>query len=209
VQPTRGWKRSAEVVTDDRGKVPCTAQCHEIGHSYHSIGRVASQRKDDISGNIISTPSKIQQREIRTNQQRTDKGWPVVPTVTVLLAYVVLGGAATGAERDKDALIRDALSAAPPTVASTAAVMTMDNNVLKQSTGAYVCIPTASDTLTESDREPMFLDKVWLSWFDALMNKKPFTVNPTAWGSAICWRAIPERATSIRTPLAQRRTTSG
>ena len=116
--------------------------------------------------------------------QRIRNRWPAVPTVTVPLACVVFGSAAIAiaAEPDKDAMIRDALSAAPPAVASTAKVMTMDNKVLKEGTGAYVCISTEADKLAKGLREPMCLDKVWLSWADAWMNKKPFKTNSTGIG---------------------------
>jgi hypothetical protein len=38
---------------------------------------------------------------------------------------------------------------------------------LKEGTDAYVCIPTEADKLAKGLREPMCLDKVWLSWADA------------------------------------------
>ena len=111
--------------------------------------------------------------------QRIRNRWPAVPTVTVPLACVVFGSAAIAiaAEPNKDEMIRDALSAAPPAVASTAKVVTMDNKVLKEGTDAYVCISTEADKLVKGLREPMCLDKVWLSWADAWMNKKPFKTN--------------------------------
>ena len=99
-----------------------------------------------------------------------------LPAGTLILGCIALGAVlpAAGAEPDKEALIRDALSAAPPAVASTAKVVTMDNKVLKQGSGPYTCFPTPSDVLAKGGREPMCLDKVWLAWADAWMNKKPF-----------------------------------
>jgi hypothetical protein len=57
--------------------------------------------------------------------------------------------------------------------------MTMDNKVLKQGTGSYVCMPTEADELAKGLREPMCLDKVWVAWADAWMNKKPFKATGT------------------------------
>src|ERR1700745_3554942 len=59
-------------------------------------------------------------------------------TSLAVLAFGIIAPA-TAAEPDKETLIRDALSAAPPTVASTATVMNWDHNVLKQGSGAYTC----------------------------------------------------------------------
>ena len=113
--------------------------------------------------------------------RRTSDKCSAVPTLITFTACVAFGGAATAiaAEPDKDVLIRDALSAAPPAIASTATVMTMDNKVLKQGTGSYVCMPTDADELAKGLREPMCLDKVWVAWADAWMNKKPFKATGT------------------------------
>ena len=55
---------------------------------------------------------------------------PIV-LVSLLFATVLQAGA-----QDKEALIREALSAAPPEVAKTATVKNRDDTVLKQGTGA-------------------------------------------------------------------------
>jgi hypothetical protein len=100
-------------------------------------------------------------------------------TSLAVLAFGIIAPA-TAAEPDKETLIRDALSAAPPTVASTATVMNWDHNVLKQGSGAYTCYPTDPDTRAKGGRrDPMCLDKVWLAWLDAKMNKKPFKADHT------------------------------
>src|SRR6266404_3634017 len=91
----------------------------------------------------------------------------------ILLGCVVFGAElAAGAEPDKEALIRDALSAAPPAIAGTAAVMDWDHTVLKPGSGAYTCHPTPPDIRAKGGREPMCLDKTWIAWADAWMNKK-------------------------------------
>jgi hypothetical protein len=96
-------------------------------------------------------------------------------TTALVLASVAFGAVpAAGAEPDKEALIRDALSAAPPAVATMATVMDWDHTVLKPGSGAYTCHPTPPDIRAKGGREPMCLDKVWTAWADAWMNKKPF-----------------------------------
>lgn len=123
--------------------------------------------------------------------------------MTAALAFAgVLGfggvTAATAAEPDKDALLRDALSAAPPEVAKTATVVTMDGKVLRQGSGSYTCIPTPSDELAKGGREPMCLDKPWLAWADAWMNKKPFK----APGSGIAYMLAGDTGASNIDPYA-------
>src|SRR5262249_37874610 len=88
----------------------------------------------DCPANISRRSSALQTRKDPGIMQRIRNRWPAVPTVP--LACVVFGSAAIAiaAEPDKDAMIRDALSAAPPAVASTAKVVTMDNKVLKEGT---------------------------------------------------------------------------
>lgn len=75
---------------------------------------------------------------------------------------------------DKDALIKDALSAAPPLIRDSAKVMDWDGAVLKEGSGEYTCMPTQPEKRKTGGKEPMCLDKVWLAWGDAWMNKKPF-----------------------------------
>jgi hypothetical protein len=75
---------------------------------------------------------------------------------------------------DKDALIKDALSAASPEIAKTATVMDWDHSVLKKGTGVYTCMPTPAEVRARGGKEPMCLDKIWAEWGDAWQNKKPF-----------------------------------
>ncbi len=75
-------------------------------------------------------------------------------------------GANLATAQDKDALIKNALSAAPPGVAETAAVMDNEGNLLRQGSGAYTCFPYEGG-LTAS----ICVDAEWLSWNDAYMNQ--------------------------------------
>lgn len=97
-----------------------------------------------------------------------------VSAATFVFGCIAFGMAAIAAGPDNDTLIRDALSAAPPEIASTAKVMTMDGKILKEGSGPYTCFATPADVVAKGGRQPMCLDKVWLAWMDALMHKKPF-----------------------------------
>lgn len=80
------------------------------------------------------------------------------------------------AEPDREALIEDALSAAPPSLRETASVMAQDGTLLKEGSGAYVCMPTAP-AHREFGSQPMCLDEVWMKWADAWMNRKEFSAD--------------------------------
>lgn len=82
---------------------------------------------------------------------------------------------------DKNALIKEALSAAPPAIAKAATVLDGDGSVLKKGSGAYTCYPTLP-LLRGKGHEPMCLDKVWLEWHHAWMERKDF--KPKALGIA-------------------------
>lgn len=82
--------------------------------------------------------------------------------------------AAAGGATSKQALIIDALSAAPPTIADTAVVKDWDGSMLREGRGEYVCLPTHPNKRAQGQKEPVCLDQVWQVWGDAWMNKKPF-----------------------------------
>jgi hypothetical protein len=97
----------------------------------------------------------------------------LVLPLAVLLTCLVLSAAPQTAQPDKQAKIREALSAAPPDVAKTAKVMDWDGTVLKEGTGAYTCYPTPPQ-FRKVGKEPMCMDHTWMAWADAWQNKKPF-----------------------------------
>lgn len=67
------------------------------------------------------------------------------------------------------AMIANALSAAPPSVAATASVQTADGRVLRKGSSDWVCMPDAPDVPNNS---PMCLDPEWRAAIDALMHKR-------------------------------------
>jgi hypothetical protein len=93
-----------------------------------------------------------------------------LPIVLISLLFVTVF---QGDAQDKQALIREALSAAPPEVAKTAVVKNLDGTVLKPGTGSYTCYPTP-DSMKKRGKMSMCLDKTWQAWRDAWLNKKPF-----------------------------------
>jgi hypothetical protein len=65
--------------------------------------------------------------------------------------------------------IANALSAAPPSVATAAQVMLMDGTVLRPGTSGWTCFP---DDPNVPNNSPMCLDAAWLAFFDAYMNRR-------------------------------------
>lgn len=93
------------------------------------------------------------------------------PTLTLAQA-----GAPKGEkpDADKSALISEALSAAPPTIAQSVTIKDWDGSTLRAGKDDFTCFPTHPDKRAKGEKEPMCLDKAWLAWGDAWMNKKPF-----------------------------------
>jgi hypothetical protein len=67
----------------------------------------------------------------------------VISTLVLLVCSIL--GIAVGAESSREALIRDAVSAAPPAIARTVTVKDWDGTVLRKGSGAYTCLPTPSE----------------------------------------------------------------
>lgn len=72
------------------------------------------------------------------------------------------------AAADEQKIIDEALSAAPPQLREEATVINLEGKVLREGKGDFTCLPAPPDF-----GGPMCLDKVWMAWLDAYMNKKP------------------------------------
>lgn len=72
-------------------------------------------------------------------------------------------------DRDVDARIRNALSAAPLSVSQGAQVMEMNGTVLREGLNGWVCIP---DDPALANNSPMCVDAAWLEFLDAWMKKR-------------------------------------
>lgn len=93
------------------------------------------------------------------------------------LALLILWACQSGptpaeAQARKEAMIEEALSAAPARLAQGATVMDWENNVLRQGTNGWTCFP--SPPMLTSDSAPMCMDGPWMKWADAWANRKPF-----------------------------------
>lgn len=86
-----------------------------------------------------------------------------------LAASVVALAPVPLAAQDREAMIRSALSAAPASIAEAATVVDHKNNVLREGTNGWVCMP---DDPAVPNNSPMCLDEPWRQFIDALMNKR-------------------------------------
>jgi hypothetical protein len=77
------------------------------------------------------------------------------------------------------ALIANALSAAPASIAAGATVMGHDGRVLRQGTSDWVCLPDMPEV---PNNTPMCLDAPWRALIDAWMNKRAPQVKHVGFG---------------------------
>ena len=75
----------------------------------------------------------------------------------------------------KEAMIAEALSAVPASMAASAAVADWEGNVLKEGTGSFTCLPTPAGF--EAGTSPMCMDGPWMAWAAAWGNKTDFTID--------------------------------
>lgn len=94
------------------------------------------------------------------------RAFPIALLLLVPLPSISL---AQGDKDDKAALIKSALSAAPASVADDATVVDLQNNVLREGTNGWVCVPDDPDV---PNNAPVCLDGAWLELVDALNNKR-------------------------------------
>lgn len=106
----------------------------------------------------------------------------LVPIVFLAVALTACGrkeaeekaAAEAAAAAAREAMIADALSAAPSSLAATAKVVDWDGNVLRDGSGHYTCMPTPADLL--QGKSPMCMDMPWMTWADAWKNRKEFSI---------------------------------
>ena len=89
--------------------------------------------------------------------------------IATLAASLAWPGPLSG--QDNQALIANALSAAPPAITGNATVMNMKGDVLRQGDGAYTCFPFEGPG---TGTDAMCLDGEWMRWADAWMHKADF-----------------------------------
>ncbi len=86
--------------------------------------------------------------------------------IPVAALFVVSTASAQG---DKEALIEDALSAAPSEIAADATVIDWDGNVLRKGTNEWACYPSHAEGTC-----PMCVDEPWNKWLAAYANGADF-----------------------------------
>ena len=92
-------------------------------------------------------------------------------TATTLLLTTAGAIAPALAEHHEEAMIAEALSAAPAELAQDASVMNWEMKIVKEGTNGWTCMPTPPHL---QGTAPMCLDAVWMEWADAYMNKKDY-----------------------------------
>lgn len=99
----------------------------------------------------------------------------------------------------RESLIANALSAAPPTIATAAKVMLMDGTELRPGSNGWTCFP---DDAAVANNSPMCLDTAWLAFFDAWMQRRP----PSIKGLGIAYMLQGDMPVSNTDPFATGRT---
>ena len=91
--------------------------------------------------------------------------------LSVSIASIIAPAVALAQEdaSERSALIRNALSAAPPSLAAHAAVVLPTGETLREGTNGYTCMP---DDPAVPNNAPMCLDAPWQELIDAWMNRR-------------------------------------
>ena len=92
--------------------------------------------------------------------------------LSIIATFTLVSVSANAQEADPEALIKEALSAAPPEIAASAAVEDWDGNVLRGGYSDLVCYPTPPE---RGDAKcPMCLDATWREFVKARVAKTDF-----------------------------------
>lgn len=121
--------------------------------------------------------------------------WPTAYTLAVLAAATVLLVPSQTQAQDGDALIQEALSAAPASVAMNATVVDWEQNVLREGTNGWTCLPNPPGR----ESGPMCLDGPWLGWAQAWMSQEPVEIDRVG----IAYMLQGDAGTSNIDPFAQ------
>lgn len=90
--------------------------------------------------------------------------------ITVLTALIA---AAPANAQDRQAVIANALRAAPASITQAAAVMDWSGNTLREGTNGWVCFPDPPNI----EAAPMCLDGPWQAWANAWQNRQPVSID--------------------------------
>lgn len=92
----------------------------------------------------------------------------IAPIFTTVTAALLVANVA--AAQSDQAMIDEALSAAPPQLQDEVTVRALDGTLLREGNDAFVCMPAP-----EAFAGPMCLDQAWMGWFEAYQNQEDFT----------------------------------
>ena len=121
-----------------------------------TLDQYLTKPKDMIPGGKMAFPG------LKKEQARKD-------VIAYIKQETEMSAASSGS--DREALIKDALSAAHSEISNGATVMDWEGNVLQEGTNGWVCYPTPP----EADAIcPMCLDQPWLEWVEAWVNEEDF-----------------------------------
>ena len=90
--------------------------------------------------------------------------------LTVLAALGVAGAGDVQADAEKEALIRQAMSAAPEAISAGATIMDSDGTILREGSNGWTCLPHTMP----GDNAPMCNDAVWMKLMQAVGSKADF-----------------------------------
>ena len=99
-----------------------------------------------------------------------------------LAAAAIFSSAKAAAEEapDTDALVAEALSAAPDFIAKDATVHNWSHQTLKKGTNGWVCLPTTPEEKARGETCPMCVDATWHSYWVAFQNGREPKVDKVA-----------------------------
>jgi hypothetical protein len=109
------------------------------------------------------------------------KRWHSLAALSVLSVFAVscgqqdAGAPAATEDEARQAMIADALSAAPASITADATVVDWDGNVLREGTGSYTCLPTPPGF--GDGVAPMCMDGPWMAWADAWSNRTDVAID--------------------------------
>jgi hypothetical protein len=125
--------------------------------------------------------------------------WHALAVLSAVCALMVGCGqqeAEAPTEEARQAMIDDALAAAPPSIAATATVADWEGNVLREGTGGYTCLPTPPGF--DDRNAPMCMDGPWMAWADAWSNQTDLSVD----GIGISYMLVGDGGASNIDPFA-------
>jgi hypothetical protein len=115
-------------------------------------------------------------------------------SVSIVVLTVVFTNNPASAQ-NSDAVVANALQAAPASIAKAAAVMDWEGNTLKEGSNGWVCFPDPPNM----EAAPMCMDGPWQAWAGAWQKKEPVTIDRPG----IAYMLLGDAGASNTDPYAQ------